>query len=38
LPGCSHMLPLEQPAALARLITGFIDTIPTASNAGAVSP
>jgi pimeloyl-ACP methyl ester carboxylesterase len=26
LPGCSHLMPLQQPAALARLITGFIDS------------
>jgi pimeloyl-ACP methyl ester carboxylesterase len=38
LPGCSHLMPLEQPAALARLITGFIDTIPAASAAEALSP
>ena len=37
LPGCSHLMPLQQPAALARLITGFIDTIPAASAADAVS-
>jgi pimeloyl-ACP methyl ester carboxylesterase len=38
LPGCSHLMPLQQPAALARLITGFIDSIPAASAADAVSP
>ena len=38
LPGCSHLMPLQQPAELARLITEFIDTIPTASAAEAVSP
>jgi pimeloyl-ACP methyl ester carboxylesterase len=37
LPGCSHLLPLQQPAALARLITGFIDGIPAASAADTVS-
>jgi pimeloyl-ACP methyl ester carboxylesterase len=37
LPGCSHLLPLQQPAALARLITTFIDTIPTASAAEAAA-
>ena len=38
LPGCSHLLPLEQPAALGHLITGFIDAVPAASPAPAVSP
>jgi pimeloyl-ACP methyl ester carboxylesterase len=36
VPGCSHLLPLEQPAELARLITGFIDGITAASAAKAV--
>jgi len=35
VPGCSHLLPLEQPTALARLITGFINSIPAASTAKA---
>jgi pimeloyl-ACP methyl ester carboxylesterase len=35
-PGCGHLMPLQQPAALARLITGFIDSITPASTAGAV--
>ena len=35
LPDCSHLLPLERPAELARLITGFIDAIPAAGAAGA---
>ena len=38
LPGCSHLMPLQQPAALARLITGLIDSIPAASAADAGSP
>ena len=38
LPGCSHLMPLQQPAALARLITAFTDSIPAASAADAVSP
>ena len=38
LPGCSHLLPLEQPAALARLISGFAGAVPAASAADAVSP
>jgi pimeloyl-ACP methyl ester carboxylesterase len=38
LPSCSHLMPLQQPAALARLITGFIDSIPAASTADTVSP
>jgi pimeloyl-ACP methyl ester carboxylesterase len=36
LPGCSHLLPLQAPAELARLITGFIDDVTTASAAKAV--
>jgi len=31
LPGCSHLMPLQQPASLARLITAFINTIPAAA-------
>jgi pimeloyl-ACP methyl ester carboxylesterase len=45
LPGCTHLMPLQQPASLARLITAFTDTIPraaptvrTATGAAAVSP
>ena len=38
LPGCSHLMPLQQPAALARLITGLIDSIPAASATDASSP
>ena len=38
LPGCIHLMPLQQPASLARLITAFIKTIPAASAADAVSP
>jgi pimeloyl-ACP methyl ester carboxylesterase len=38
LPGCSHLMPLQQPAALAQLITRFIDSIAAASTAGTVSP
>jgi len=30
LPGCSHLMPLQQPASLARLITAFIKTISAA--------
>ena len=37
LPGCSHLMPLQQPASLARLITAFITTIPAASAADPVS-
>ena len=33
LPGCSHLMPLQRPASLARLITAFINTIPAASAA-----
>jgi pimeloyl-ACP methyl ester carboxylesterase len=32
LPGCSHLMPLQQPASLARLITAFTDTIPRTAN------
>ena len=28
LPGCSHLMPLQQPAALAEIITGFVGSIP----------
>jgi pimeloyl-ACP methyl ester carboxylesterase len=38
LPGSSHLMPLQQPAALAQLIAGFIDSIPAANAADAVSP
>jgi pimeloyl-ACP methyl ester carboxylesterase len=38
LPGCSHLLPLEQPAALAQLITTFVASITAPSAAKAVSP
>jgi pimeloyl-ACP methyl ester carboxylesterase len=38
LPGCSHLLPLEQPAALARLIIAFIGSIPVASAADGLTP
>jgi pimeloyl-ACP methyl ester carboxylesterase len=45
LPDCSHLMPLQQPASLARLITAFTDTIPraapaagTATGAAAVPP
>ena len=34
---CSHLMPLQQPASLARLITAFITTIPAASAADPVS-
>src|SRR5262249_20879813 len=37
LPGCGHLMPLQQPASLARLITAFIKTTPAASAADAVS-
>jgi pimeloyl-ACP methyl ester carboxylesterase len=37
LSGCSHLMPLQQPASLARLITAFITTIPAASAADPVS-
>ena len=32
VPGCSHLMPLEQPASLARLIIAFIKTIPGAAD------
>jgi pimeloyl-ACP methyl ester carboxylesterase len=38
LPGCSHLLPLQQPAELAQLITAFVASITPASAANAVSP
>ena len=38
LPGCSHLLPLQQPAALAQLITTFAASITAPSAAKAVSP
>jgi pimeloyl-ACP methyl ester carboxylesterase len=37
LPGCSHLLPLQHPASLARLITSFIKTIPAATAPDPVS-
>jgi pimeloyl-ACP methyl ester carboxylesterase len=36
LPGCNHLTPLQQPTALARLITGFISR-PAASTTNAVT-
>lgn len=33
LRGCDHLMPLQQPAALAELITGFIDSLPAATAA-----
>jgi pimeloyl-ACP methyl ester carboxylesterase len=38
LPGCSHLLPLQQPAGLARLITTFVASITAPSAAKAGSP
>ena len=37
LPGCDHLMPLQQPAALAELITGFIDSLPAATAAAAAA-
>jgi pimeloyl-ACP methyl ester carboxylesterase len=37
LPGCSHLMPLQQPAALARLITAFTDSIPPPAQATGVA-
>ena len=37
LPGCSHLMPLQQPSALARLITEFISSIPAATTAGTTN-
>ena len=31
LPGCGHLMPLQQPTALAELITSFIDSLPAAT-------
>jgi pimeloyl-ACP methyl ester carboxylesterase len=31
LPGCTHLMPLQQPAALSRLVTEFASGIPVAS-------
>ena len=41
LPGCSHLMPLQQAAELARLVTAFTDTVPRPAPAPgetAVSP
>ncbi|MBV9208619.1 MAG: alpha/beta hydrolase [Actinobacteria bacterium] len=41
LPDCTHLMPLQQPAALARLITAFTESIPPpapAAGATAASP
>lgn len=41
LPHCTHLMPLQQPAALARLITAFTGGIPhpaPAAGATAASP
>jgi pimeloyl-ACP methyl ester carboxylesterase len=37
LPDCSHLMPLQQPASLARLITAFITAIPAGNAAATVS-
>jgi pimeloyl-ACP methyl ester carboxylesterase len=37
LPGCSHLMPLQQPAELTRLITAFAGTIPRPAPAAGMT-